>query len=157
MKGHRIKLQDIIEGVYNPLNSNNGCWISCEFRVGNYFTKSSFNLISIHSRGIPLSEPMGRDSVTDSRKLVGTDSDVEYNLCEILNLYSNENGDKFEDSFSFATRFSKSIIYLAKTKLFMCLHHQIRYLFFCVSRCSLFSFEADVTSVTSMGKNQKKC
>lgn len=30
VKGQRIKLQDIIEGMYNPLNSNNGCWISCE-------------------------------------------------------------------------------------------------------------------------------
>jgi hypothetical protein len=28
VKGQRIKLQDIIEGMYNPLSSNNGCWIS---------------------------------------------------------------------------------------------------------------------------------
>lgn len=31
VKGQRIKLQDIVEGVYNPLSSNNGCWISCEW------------------------------------------------------------------------------------------------------------------------------
>lgn len=30
VKGQRIKLQDIIEGMYNPLTSNNGCWISCK-------------------------------------------------------------------------------------------------------------------------------
>jgi hypothetical protein len=31
IKGQRIKLQDIIEGMYHPLNSNNGCWISCKY------------------------------------------------------------------------------------------------------------------------------
>jgi hypothetical protein len=31
IKGQRIKLQDIIEGMYHPLSSNNGCWISCEY------------------------------------------------------------------------------------------------------------------------------
>lgn len=30
VKGQRIKLQDIVEGMYNPLSSNNGCWISRE-------------------------------------------------------------------------------------------------------------------------------
>lgn len=32
MKGQRIKLQDIIDGYYNPSNgNNNGCWISCKY------------------------------------------------------------------------------------------------------------------------------
>lgn len=30
VKGARIKLQDIIDGEYQPA-SINGCWISCEF------------------------------------------------------------------------------------------------------------------------------
>ncbi|KAL7031857.1 hypothetical protein ACKWTF_007152 [Chironomus riparius] len=30
IKGQRIKLQDIIDGAYNPLTSNNGCWINPE-------------------------------------------------------------------------------------------------------------------------------
>ena len=31
IKGQRIKLQDIIDGAYNPLTSNNGCWINRKY------------------------------------------------------------------------------------------------------------------------------
>lgn len=31
IKGQRIKLQDIIDGAYNPLTSNNGSWINCKY------------------------------------------------------------------------------------------------------------------------------
>lgn len=44
VKGQRIKLQDIIDGYYNPSNgNNNGCWISCK-----YYTYNINNLLDFY-------------------------------------------------------------------------------------------------------------
>lgn len=89
VKGQRIKLQDIVEGVYNPLSSNNGCWISCEWpffpRQNIKWSAEIINFTHNFSWRVSLPESMGRDSfIVHREKLddVGAHFDVKHNLCE---------------------------------------------------------------------------
>lgn len=85
VKGQRIKLQDIIEGMYNPLSSNNGCWISCKCcHLGISLSRHCYhlNILFTYSWWVFVSESMGRNRIIDRWKPVREDIDVEYNIRE---------------------------------------------------------------------------
>ena len=83
VKGQRIKLQDIIEGMYNPLSSNNGCWISRKyFLYESSGTFDNLHFIFTYSWWVSISKPMGWNRITDRWKSIREDIDDKYNIRE---------------------------------------------------------------------------